>query len=154
MALNINKVLIQEKDKPLYSEKKNALLKKIKDRSDNRTTLNAVYEFMNHKLHVSLKSFGLISEKGSQTGLPIPYLKFLIGHVNSSRLVKIIEPSLKNEGNQVVVEFDKIESRAGHLSNGEAKYQNIDYGFERFGQILTIDLPKIEFTHTETDFKQ
>lgn len=73
---------------------------------------------MNNKLHVTLKSFGLISEKGSETGLPIPYLKFLIGHVNSSRLVKIIEPSLKNEGNQVVVEFDKIESRAGHLSNG------------------------------------
>ena len=55
----------------------------------------------------------------------MPYLRFLINHVNSARLAKIIEPALKTEGNQIVVEFDRIESRAGHLANSESKYQNI-----------------------------
>lgn len=90
MAVDINKILIQEKDKPMYNEKKNALLKKIKDRSDNRTAIKAVYSFENTKLHVSLKSFSLDSDKSSPTGLPIPYLRFLVSHVNSGRLTKII----------------------------------------------------------------
>lgn len=38
--------MLQEKDKPIFNEKKNALLKKIKDRSDNRTSIKSVYDFM------------------------------------------------------------------------------------------------------------
>lgn len=45
---------------------------------------------MGNKLHVTLKSFSLESEKSNEGGLPIPYLRFLINHVNSARLVKII----------------------------------------------------------------
>ena len=90
MAADINKILIQEKDKPMYNEKKNALLKKIKDRSDNRTSIKAVYSYEDTKLHVTLKSFSLDSDKTSPTGLPIPYLRFLVSHVNSSRLAKIV----------------------------------------------------------------
>lgn len=37
--------MLQEKDKPIFNEKKNALLKKIKDRSDNRTFIKATYDF-------------------------------------------------------------------------------------------------------------
>ena len=33
----------------------------------------------------------------------MPYLRFLVNKVNSARLVKIIEPALKTEGNQIVV---------------------------------------------------
>lgn len=51
---------------------------------------------MGSKLFVSLKSFALDSEKSSETGLPIPYLRFLVSHVNSSRLSKILEPALKS----------------------------------------------------------
>jgi hypothetical protein len=53
--------MLQEKDKPIFNEKKNALMKKIKDRSDNRTSIKTVYDFMGHKLHVTLKSFSLES---------------------------------------------------------------------------------------------
>ena len=59
MAQHINHIMLQEKDKLIFSEKKNALLKKIKDRSDNRTSIKTVYEFMGEKLHVTLKSFSL-----------------------------------------------------------------------------------------------
>ena len=98
--------MIQEKDKPVYSEKKNALLKKIKDRSDNRTSIKTACVYKGEKIFVTLQSFAIESEKsGSEGGLPIPYLRFLINHVNSSRLTKIIEPALKAEGNQIVVEF-------------------------------------------------
>jgi hypothetical protein len=110
-------MMMQERDKPIYSEKKNAILKKIKDRSDNRTTISAVCDYENEKLHVTLKSFTIESEKSNEGGLPIPYLRFLIHHVNSGRLVKIIESSIRSEGNQVVVEFDKIENRASHFAN-------------------------------------
>lgn len=41
-----------------------------------------------------------------------------------------------------------MEGRASHLSNNEAKYQNTDYGFERFGQVMNLLLPTIEFEHT------
>lgn len=58
-----------------------------------------------------------------------------------------MESSIKAEGNQIVVEFDKIESRASHFSNNEAKYQNLDYTFERMGQVLKLLLPYIEFHH-------
>jgi hypothetical protein len=121
--------MLQEKDKPVYSEKKNTILKKIKDRSDNRTTINKVYNLAGEKLSVTLKSFTVESEKSNEEGLPIPYLKFLIHHVNSLRLVKIIESSIRSEGNQIVVEFDKIENRALHFANNEVKYQNIEYSF-------------------------
>ena len=88
--------MIQEKDKPIYNEKKNALLKKIKDRSDNRTSIKTIYDFKGSKLHVTLKSFVIESENSNECGLPMPYLRFLLNHVNSSRLVKIIEPALKS----------------------------------------------------------
>lgn len=123
MAAVINKIMLQEKDKPIYNEKKNALLKKIKDRSDNRTFIKTVYDFNGHKLHVTLRSFYIESDRAAEGGLPMPYLRFLINHVNSARLAKIVEPAMKTEGNQIMVEFDKIESRGGHLANSESKYQ-------------------------------
>lgn len=43
IAHHVNQLLINEKDKPIFNEKKNALLKKIKDRSDNRTSIKTVY---------------------------------------------------------------------------------------------------------------
>lgn len=43
IANHINQVMLQEKDKPIFNEKKNALLKKIKDRSDNRTSIKTVF---------------------------------------------------------------------------------------------------------------
>lgn len=61
IAQQINNIMLQEKDKPIFNEKKNALMKKIKDRSDNRTSIKTVYDFMGHKLHVTLKSFSLES---------------------------------------------------------------------------------------------
>jgi hypothetical protein len=154
IAKRIDRILMQEKDKPIYNEKKNAILKKIKERSDNRTTIKAVLDFEGEKLHITLKSFTIESEKSNEEGLPIPYLRFLIHHVSSVRLVKIIESSIKSEGNQIVVEFDKIESRASHFSNNEAKYQNIEYYFERMGQLLRISLPYVEFHHAESNFSQ
>jgi hypothetical protein len=57
IAKKIDHIMMQEKDKPTYNEKKNAILKKIKDRSDNRTTIKAVYDFEGEKLHITLKSF-------------------------------------------------------------------------------------------------
>ena len=93
------------------------MLKKIKDRSDNRISIKTVYDYKGEKIHVTLKSFTVESERSSEGGLPMPYLRFLINHVNSARLAKIIEPAMKTEGNQIVVEFDKIESRSGHLAN-------------------------------------
>jgi hypothetical protein len=96
IAKKIDRIMMQEKDKPTYNEKKNAILKKIKDRSDNRTTIKAVYDFAGEKLHITLKSFTIESEKSNEGGLPIPYLRFLIHHVNSARLVKIIESSIKS----------------------------------------------------------
>jgi hypothetical protein len=50
-------------------------------------------------------------------GLPIPYIKFLVSHVNSSRLAKIIEGAITNENNVIMVDYEKMESRAAHLSN-------------------------------------
>ena len=97
--------MIEEKDKPIYNEKKNALLKKIKDRSDNRTSIKTACDFKGEKIFVTLRSFVIESDKSNEGGLPMPYLRFLLNHVNSSRLVKIIEPALKSEGNQIVVEF-------------------------------------------------
>ena len=94
-------------------------MKKLKDRSDNRTCIKSVYDFHRSKLFVVLKSFNIETETGHKTmeGLPIPYLRFLVSHVNSSRLAKIIEGAMKLENNQVVVEYDKIEGRASHFSN-------------------------------------
>ena len=95
MAAGINKIMLQEKDKPIYNEKKNALLKKIKDRSDNRTSIKTVYDYKGQKLHATLRSFFVESDKSSEGGLPMPYLRFLINHVNSARLAKIIEPAMR-----------------------------------------------------------
>ena len=53
-----------------------------------------------------------------------------------------------------MVEFDKIESRAGHLSNSESKYQNIDYSFDRLGQQFVVSLPVLEFEHHGANFLQ
>lgn len=65
MAAGINRIMLQEKDKPMFNEKKNALLKKIKDRSDNRTSLKAVYDWHGQKIHATLKSFCVESDRTS-----------------------------------------------------------------------------------------
>jgi hypothetical protein len=44
LAKAMNIVMEAENDKPIYNEKKNTLLKKIKDRSDNRTFLKSIYD--------------------------------------------------------------------------------------------------------------
>jgi|LakMenE01Jun11ns_1017448.scaffolds.fasta_scaffold9102046_2 hypothetical protein len=51
--------MLNEKDKPILNNKKNNLLKKIKDRSDNRTAIKSVYDYMGEKIHITLKSFSL-----------------------------------------------------------------------------------------------
>lgn len=99
--------------------KKNALMQKIKDRSDGRTFIKAIFQKDEVKIFASLKSFELEilhPNKGSQ-GLPIPYLKFLLDHVNSSRLIMVIEGALQLEGNQIAVDYEKIENKAKNYDN-------------------------------------
>jgi len=49
--------MLTEKDTPFFDSKKNSLLKKVKDRSDNRTAIKTVYDLMGEKIHITLKSF-------------------------------------------------------------------------------------------------
>lgn len=57
MANRVNQIMLTEKDTPFYDSKKNSLLKKVKDRSDNRTAIKTVYDLMGEKIHITLKSF-------------------------------------------------------------------------------------------------
>jgi hypothetical protein len=54
----------------------------------------------------------------------------------------------------IVVDYEKMEAKAAHLSNSEAKYENIAYAFDRMGQELNVTLPFIEFTHVESNFQE
>jgi hypothetical protein len=97
IAKHMNKIMEADKDKPL-NDKKSALMKKIRDRSDNRTFLKSVYDLNGEKVFVVLKSFNIETASAHKTmdGLPIPYIKFIVTHVNSSRLAKVIEGAMKN----------------------------------------------------------
>lgn len=74
------------------SSRKAMLLQKVKDRSDGRTFIKAICEHGSTKLYLTLKSCELevIQPSTGSQGLPIPYLRFLVEHVNSSRLVMVM----------------------------------------------------------------
>lgn len=61
---------------------------------------------------------------------------------------------MRQEGTSISIEFDKLDSKYSNQVNNETKYQKIEYNFERAGQILTIALPFLEFSHLETGFRQ
>jgi hypothetical protein len=55
----------------------------------------------------------------------------------------VLESALKLEGNQIVVEYEKVEAKGALFKNNESKYLPEDYTFERFGQELKIVLPML-----------
>ncbi|CAM6005737.1 unnamed protein product [Sphagnum balticum] len=120
-------------------------MQKVRDHSDGRTFIKAIYEHGRSKLYVTMKSFELeiLNQNSGSQGLPLPYLKFMLEHVNSSRLVMVLESSLKIEGNQIVVEYEKVEARAASFRNTESKYLPGDYTFERLGKELRVALPTL-----------
>jgi sugar diacid utilization regulator len=96
-----------EKDKP--DEIRKAGSKKTQ--SDTRVALKGIYEYKGNKLLVTLKSFSIESLQTNRIvqTLPILYLKLIVAHVNSYKLVKTIESFLKQEGNSMsILEIEKI----------------------------------------------
>lgn len=66
----------------------------------------------------------------------------------------VLESALKIEGNQIVVEYEKVEAKALSLKNNEAKYHAGEYEFERLGQELRVVLPVLEIVSTDLNYSQ
>ena len=78
----------------------------------------------------------------------------MVRHVPSSQLVKVVENTMRHEGGAVVVDYTRMESKVINSDNREAKYSEEPYTFERSGHNLTIQLPRLEIYHAESDFKR
>ena len=152
----LNEFMTNNTGKVEEGSKKALLMQKVKDRSDGRTFIKAIYEHGKSKLYVTMKSFELeiIQPSTGSRGLPLPYLKFLLEHVNSSRLVMVLESALKIEGNQIVVEYEKVEAKGSSFKNNEARYLQGDYTFDRLGQELKVILPTLEIVSTDINYSQ
>lgn len=100
-AYAIDRTMEGEKDKSSDDRKggqKKALM-------DDRIALKGIWEFNGNKLLVTLKSFSIESLQTNRIleTLPLPYLKLIVTHVPSSKLVKSIDSSMKQEGSSLVI---------------------------------------------------
>lgn len=141
----------EEKDKPLQDHKhtRGSVV-------DSRTSLKGIYDFEGHKLLLTLKSFSIESahtHKILET-LQIPFMKLMVSHVPSLKLIKSIEGAMRQEGSTVTIDYEKMESKIGHSPNNEIKYQEGPFTFERSSQPLIINLPHLEIYHAESEFKK
>ncbi len=49
--------------------------------------------------------------------------------------------------------YQKLKEKAMAFTNSEQKYQNLGYKFEKIGTQFKINLPYLEFSHIESNFK-
>jgi hypothetical protein len=152
LAARIDRQMQQERDRPADTRRAT----QRKSLSDNRTAVKAIFDFHGAKLLLTLRSFAIESVQTHRVleNLQLPFLRLLVNHVPSSKLVKAVESSMRQEGATLTIDYEKMEGKMGHSSNSEAKYQEVPFLFERGGQQLAINLPYLELLHSESEYRQ
>jgi hypothetical protein len=142
----------EEKDKPTENRKSN----QRKSLNDNRTSLKGIYDYKGFKLLLTLKSFSIESVQSHRIleTLQLPFVRLLVTHVQSAKLVKAVENAMRQEGSTITIDYEKMDAKVGHSSNTEIRYQEIPYLLERSGQQLAINLPYLELLHSESDYRE
>lgn len=152
IAQKIDKQMQDEKDKPQESRRSG----QRKSLNDNRTSIKGIYDFRGLKLLLTLKSFSIenVQTHRVMETLQLPFIRLLVGHVSSGKLVKAVEGAMRQEGATITIDYERMEAKIGHSANSEARYQEVPYIFERSGQQLAINLPYIELLHSDSDYRQ
>lgn len=152
VAQRIDKRMQEEKDRP----QENRRTGQRKSLNDNRTALKGIYDFRGLKLLLTLKSFSIenVQSRRVLETLQLPFVRLLVGHVGSGKLVKAVEGAMRQEGATITIDYERMEAKVGHSTNGEARYQEVPYIFERSGQQLAINLPHVELLHSDSEYRQ
>lgn len=152
IAQKIDKRMQEEKDKPQENRRPG----QRKSLNDNRTALKGIYDFRGLKLLLTLKSFSIenVQTHRIMETLQLPFIRLLVAHVSSGKLVKAVEGAMRQEGATITIDYERMEAKVGHSTNTEARYQEVPYVFERSGQQLAINLPYIELLHSDSDYRQ
>lgn len=152
LAQKIDSRMQEEKDRPLENRRSGPR----KSLNDGRTALKGIYDFRGLKLLLTLKSFSIENVQSHRVleTLQLPFVRLLVGHVGSGKLVKAVEGAMRQEGATITIDYERMEAKVGHASNGEPKYQEVPYIFERSGQQLAINLPYVELLHSDSDYRQ
>lgn len=93
----------KERDRPADHRKTT----QRKSFSDNRTAIKAIYDLKGAKLLLTLRSFSIESAQSHRTleTLQLPFLRLLVAHVPSNKLVKAVEGSMRQEGATVTIDY-------------------------------------------------
>ena len=94
IANSIDTVMQEEKDMPVEQRHPGQKRSFI----DSRTKLKAIYEHRGHRLLFTLSSFIIEdsnTKKVAET-LPLAYVKLMVNHVSSSKLVRSIESAMRS----------------------------------------------------------
>jgi hypothetical protein len=152
LAVRIDKHMQEERDKPADNRRTT----QRKSLNDNRIALKGIFDLHGVKLLLTLRSFAIESVQSHRVleTLQLPFLRLLVTHVPSSKLVKAVEGAMRQEGSTVTIDYEKMDSKIGHSSNTEVRYQEVPYLFERSGQQLAVNLPFLELLHSESEYRQ
>lgn len=152
VAQRIDRAMQEEKDRPQEGRRSG----QRKSLSDNRTALKGVLDFRGAKLLLTLKSFSIenVQSRRVLETLQLPFVRLLVGHVASGRLVKAVEGAMRQEGATITIDYERMEAKVGHATNSEARYSEAPYVFERSGQQLAINLPCLELLHSDSEYRQ
>lgn len=142
-----------QKDRPLEDAKKISG-SRINEKQDKKTFIKSIYNYQGEKVFVVLHSFSLeaIGQNYKEI-FPFYIMKLLVSKVGSAKLSSVIESALRFQTETVEVNFDKIKEKAGPMTNSEQKYQNLAFKFQKIGTQFKINLPYIEFSHIESNFR-
>jgi hypothetical protein len=103
LAVRIDQQMQQERDRPADNRKAT----QRKSLSDNRIAIKAIYDMKGAKLLLTLRSFAIESVQSHRIleTLQLPFLRLLVAHVPSSKLVKAVEGSMRQEGATVTIDY-------------------------------------------------
>ena len=103
LALKIDQKMQEERDQPTDHRKTT----QRKSFSDNRIAIKAIYDLKGAKLLLTLRSFSVESVQTHRIleTLQLPFLRLLVAHVSSNKLVKAIEGSMRQEGATVTIDY-------------------------------------------------
>lgn len=121
LAVKIDQHMQEERDKPVDHRKTT----QRKSFSDNRIAIKAICDLKGAKLLLTLRSFSIESVQSHRTleTLQLPFLRLIVAHVPSNKLVKAVEGSMRQEGATVTIDYEKMEGKIGHSTNSETRYQ-------------------------------
>lgn len=93
----------EERDRPTDNRRTT----QRKSLNDNRTALKGIFDLRGAKLLLTLRSFSIESVQSHRIleTLQLPFLRLLVAHVASGKLVKAVEGAMRQDGSTVTIDY-------------------------------------------------